>query len=60
MTKRPNAIIEHVAGEETQFDWVELPGATAGWTFPTKRAYVLVGSFLAVRPDGHGIEGRDE
>ncbi|TAM66989.1 MAG: IS21 family transposase [Microbacteriaceae bacterium] len=44
VTKRPNAIIEHPAGEETQFDWVELPDAPAGWAFPTKRAYVLVGS----------------
>lgn len=44
VTKRPNAIIEHPAGEETQFDWVELPDAPLGWTFPTKRAFVLVGS----------------
>ena len=44
VTKRPNAIIEHPPGAETQFDWVELPDAPAGWTFPTKRAYVLVGS----------------
>ena len=44
VTKRPNAIIVHPAGEETQFDWVELPDAPIGWTFPTKRAYVLVGS----------------
>jgi Transposase and inactivated derivatives len=44
VTKRPNAVIEHPPGEETQFDWVELPDAPAGWAFPTKRAYVLVGS----------------
>src|SRR5665811_556244 len=44
VTKRPNAIIEHPAGEETQFDWVELPDAPLGWIFPTKRAFVLVGS----------------
>ena len=44
VTKRPNAIIEHPAGEETQFDWVELPDAPLGWAFPTKRAFVLVGS----------------
>ena len=42
--KRPNAIIVHPPGEETQFDWVELPDAPPGWAFPTKRAYVLVGS----------------
>ncbi|TFC82749.1 transposase [Cryobacterium sp. TmT2-59] len=44
VTRRPNAIIEHPPGEETQFDWVELPDAPAGWAFPTKRAFVLVGS----------------
>ena len=44
VTARPNAIIEHPPGEETQFDWVELPDAPAQWGFPTKRAYVLVGS----------------
>ena len=44
VTKRPNAIIEHPPGEETQFDWVELPDAPAAWAFPTKRVYVLVGS----------------
>ncbi|RFA17836.1 Mu transposase domain-containing protein [Subtercola boreus] len=44
VTKRPNAIIEHPPGEETQFDWVEMPDAPDGWAFPTKRAYVLVGS----------------
>ena len=43
VTKRPNAIIVHPPGEETQFDWVELPDAPPGWAFPTKRAYVLVG-----------------
>lgn len=44
VTKRPNAVIEHPPGEETQFDWVELPDAPAEWGFPTKRAFVLVGS----------------
>ena len=44
VTKRPNAVIEHPPGEETQFDWVELPDAPTGWAFPTKRAFVLVGS----------------
>jgi hypothetical protein len=43
VTKRPNTIIEHPPVEEAQFDWVELPDAPAGWAFPTKRAYVLVG-----------------
>jgi transposase len=44
VTKRPNAVIEHPPGEETQFDWVELPDPPAQWGFPTKRAYALVGS----------------
>ncbi|MBX9719172.1 MAG: IS21 family transposase [Microbacteriaceae bacterium] len=44
VTKRANAIIEHPPGEETQFDWVELPDVPAGWDYPTKRAYALVGS----------------
>ncbi|MDN3311624.1 hypothetical protein QWJ90_11845 [Microbacterium oryzae] len=44
VTKRPNAIIEHPPGEETQFDWLELPDPPMHWGFPTKRAYLLVGS----------------
>lgn len=44
VTKRPNAIIEHPPGEETQFDWVELPSPPEHWGFPTKRAFLLVGS----------------
>lgn len=44
VTERPNAIIEHPPGEETQFDWLELPDPPAGWGFPTKKAYLLVGS----------------
>ena len=44
VTKRANAIIAHPPGEETQFDWVELPDPPAQWGFPTKRAYALVGS----------------
>lgn len=44
VTKRPNAVIEHPPGEETQFDWLELPDPPAGWGFPHKNAYLLVGS----------------
>jgi transposase len=44
VTKRPNAIIEHPPGEETQFDWLELPDPPGHWGFPHKRAYLLVGS----------------
>ncbi len=44
VTGRPNAVIAHPAGEETQFDWLELPDAPTGWGFPTSRAFLLVGS----------------
>lgn len=44
VTGRPNAVIAHPPGEETQFDWLELPDAPAGWGFPTARAFLLVGS----------------
>ncbi len=44
VTKRPNAVIEHPPGEETQFDWLELPNPPAGWGLPRKNAYLLVGS----------------
>jgi transposase len=43
---RPAAIIEHPPGEETQFDWVELPDPPAGWAtagFGSK-AFLLVGA----------------
>jgi len=42
-TGRPAAVIEHPAGEETQWDWVELPDPPAGWDGYGKRAYLLVG-----------------
>lgn len=44
VTKRANAMIEHPPGEETQFDWLELPDPPTAWGFPTKRAFLLVGS----------------
>lgn len=44
VTARPNAVIVHPPGEETQFDWLELPDAPTGWGFPTARAFLLVGS----------------
>ena len=44
VTARPNAVIAHPPREETQFDWLELPDAPAGWGFPTSRAFLLVGS----------------
>lgn len=44
VTKRPNAVIDHSPGEETQFDWVEMPDPPAHRGFGRKTAYVLVGS----------------
>ncbi len=40
---RESAIIAHPAGEETQFDWVELPDPPPGWGL-TGPAHLLVGS----------------
>ena len=41
---RPVAIIDLPAGEETQWDWVELPDPPAGWDGYGKKAYLLVGA----------------
>jgi transposase len=43
---RPVAVIDHPAGEETQWDWVELPDPPASWRALGwgKRAYLLVGA----------------
>ncbi len=41
---RPAAVIPHPAGEETQWDWVELPDPPTGWDGYGKRAYLLVGA----------------
>jgi transposase len=40
---RDVAIIEHPPGEETQFDWLELPDAPAGWGVG-RSAHLLVGA----------------
>ncbi len=40
---RPVAVIEHPPGEETQFDWVELPDPPAHWGWGRK-ALLLVGA----------------
>jgi transposase len=40
---RDHAIIDHPAGEETQFDWVELPDPPASW-HAGGHAHVLVGA----------------
>jgi len=40
---RDHAIIDHPIGEETQFDWVELPDPPAGWGLGA-HAHLLVGA----------------
>ena len=40
---RPVAVIEHPPGEETQFDWLELPDPPAQWGWGSK-AFLLVGA----------------
>ncbi len=40
---RPVAVIEHPPGDETQWDWVELPDPPAAWGWGA-RAFLLVGA----------------
>jgi transposase len=42
-TQRPNAVIPHVPGDETQWDWLELPNPPTAWGWG-KMAHLLVGS----------------
>jgi transposase len=42
-TERPNAVIPHPAGDETQWDWLELPDPPRLWGWGRK-ANLLVGS----------------
>nr|KOY49019.1 transcriptional regulator [Gordonia sp. NB41Y] len=43
VTERANAVIDHPPGEETQWDWVELPNPPAQWGWGAT-AFLLVGS----------------
>ncbi|WP_267626746.1 Mu transposase domain-containing protein [Gordonia sputi] len=43
VTERANAVIEHPPGEETQWDWVELPNPPDEWGWGST-AFLLVGS----------------
>ncbi|SKY38362.1 transposase IstA protein, putative [Mycobacteroides abscessus subsp. abscessus] len=43
VTERANAVIEHPPGEETQWDWVELPNPPDEWGWGSS-AFLLVGS----------------
>ncbi|MGQ0846272.1 MAG: IS21 family transposase [Sporichthyaceae bacterium] len=57
---RASAIIEHPPGEETQFDWLELPDPPASWGW-TSTAFLLVGA-LAHSGRWRGVlcEGTDQ
>jgi transposase len=41
---RPVAIIDHPAGEETQWDWLELPDPPGHWDGYDRKAFLLVGA----------------
>lgn len=43
VTERANAVVEHPPGEETQWDWVELPNPPDEWGWGSS-AFLLVGS----------------
>ena len=43
VTQRANAVIDHPPGEETQWDWLELPDPPTAWGWG-KTAHLLVGS----------------
>ncbi len=42
-----SAVIEHPPGEETQWDWVELPDPPEAWGWGSK-AHLFVGALSAV------------
>jgi transposase len=42
-TERPNAVIDHPPGEETQWDWVDLPNPPAAWGWGSM-AHLFVGT----------------
>lgn len=42
--RRPVAVIEHPVGEETQWDWVELPDPPGHWDGYRGKAFALVGA----------------
>jgi hypothetical protein len=66
---RAVAVIEHPPGDETQWDWVDLPGPPAHWGWGSK-AYLLVGALAhsgrwrgwlsASMDQPHLIEGLDQ
>ncbi|OZF53109.1 DDE-type integrase/transposase/recombinase [Rhodococcus sp. 14-2470-1a] len=56
-TERPNAVIEHPPGEETQWDWVDLPNPPASWGWGSM-AHLFVGT-LACSGKWRGILAPD-
>ncbi|MBQ9054993.1 IS21 family transposase [Rhodococcus sp. (in: high G+C Gram-positive bacteria)] len=52
-TNRPNAVIDHPPGEETQWDWVDLPNPPASWGWGSA-AHLFVGT-LACSGKWRGI-----
>jgi hypothetical protein len=67
-TERANAVIPHPAGEETQWDWLDLPDPPAAWGWGSM-AHLLVGSLAhsgrwrgylsATMDQPHLVEGLD-
>lgn len=57
---RANAPIEHPPGEETQWDWLELPDPPASWGWG-KKAHLLVGALAhSSRWRGHLAPAEDQ
>ncbi len=52
VTERANAIIEHPPGEETQWDWVELPNPPAQWGWGSTAFLLVVSSHVIPQVDG--------
>lgn len=56
-TERPNAVIDHPPGEETQWDWVDLPNPPALWGWGSM-AHLFVGT-LACSGKWRGVLAPD-
>ena len=56
-TERPNAVIAHPAGEETQWDWLDLPNPPASWGWGSM-AHLFVGT-LACSGKWRGLLASD-
>ncbi|WP_237570871.1 Mu transposase domain-containing protein [Mycolicibacterium lacusdiani] len=56
-TERPNAVIDHPPGEETQWDWLDLPNPPASWGWGSM-AHLFVGT-LACSAKWRGVLASD-